>query len=60
MSEPTQNNISHAERLLAYARIFEAPRYDPVSGTRIPAGDACVAAAEALRFYAASLMNGAP
>ncbi len=55
----TADELSRIERLLAYALIFEAPRYDPVSGSRLPLSDADKCAAEALRFYAAHLKGAA-
>ena len=57
MADPPVN-LDRAQRLMAYALCLEAPRYDAETGDRLPPGDAAVAAAEALRFYAAWLMGG--
>lgn len=54
------SELSRVERLLAYALLFEAPRYDPKTGERLALDDASDAAAEALRFYAAALLGWEP
>lgn len=49
--------MTRIEKLLTFATIFEAPRYDPESGTKLPLSELSIAAAEALRFYAAWLQR---